>query len=1174
MRRWLVRGLIFLLIVLALGAVAAHLVLRSDLPRRIVLDILQQETGLRIDAAALETGWRGETTVRGLTIALPLQTDPFIEVPEVRVRHTALVPLLLTRSIVLEELRITEPAVALRTDAGGQWNVVEAAERITQTQAQRRPDNGGAMPELPRLRIHDAAVDVQAPDGRMIRYEPLIVRGDPLGAFAWAFEMTLEPQVLVSGQLSPSASWSHQIAFDLEQVRELILPWLPDAPEEIRLSGRWQGQIRDEVLDGRLELDELRATPLTARGVLEVAVVGFDVRLRPSPLIATVDETPFEFVRLTGGRLRADTGRIVAERLVAEIDDVRAQIDGEWKYPEETGHVLVEWTSDGSVWEVEQAGRLSGSLSRTALGRYDARASVEVSGRSEPHDFAGEVDIHASGDHWKQMRGEVLIDRLQLREPRGSVEVRDAAAQLRVRWPEVRLHDLKLPGAPGAEREPRPARASAQINLATNDWSAEIRAADWSPPGTWEGRELPAVDLALRASGDFQVAEVRDLRLRTDEIELTGGGEVDLRSFELKWQSHVRLAPIELPDEMQLGEVVTQVSLEGTVYPLHLFLSGSIAADYVEYQGEFFRDLALQYEGEVSTEEIGFKLEEFVLFGGMWNASGSLDPEALIARVDLRGEDALIERIAEVVDLPVEVSGRVSAGLTGTVPLRSPLDSDLTGGWTLADFTGGGLEGIHGEGMAHLHEQTLELYDMKLHDREGLLTGSAVMDLNRPDQLRAAIVLRDWPWAIDALEMGAAVHGGATVEIDLDGFDLFGEVDLEIDLSYRDEPIGRVDLQSDLDGRQLLIGKLRASGLEGEVIGTGELWLDPERWTESRLAIAWSELDLAALGRFAEVFEPLRGTSSGSMIVERDESPRAHEPMRVLVEGTIDNGSIREISIGRKGLERGLTPERHDQESSRLGREIEDDREPGGIERPDSPADLEAELHFSPQRIVLDRAVLQAVDGEIRLRGRVSRHDGMPYVHLILQLHNLDLEQLVHAAELTTDPTPGRVSGTASLGGYLAENPRLFGRSRMELSQSDLIALPGFAQVFSALRLDIGTIDPSGVGVAELRLEGNALEIYRITYFNRGTDIIARLRVEDIARGDQSEITGLAIGAVRPLAGVSLPFLDLLDRLIDAAQRDTASVRIRGTVREPQTEVVPLRELMGAVERLIRGEVD
>ncbi len=1175
MRRWLVRGLIFLLIVLALGTVAAHLVLRSDLPRRIVLDIVQQETGLRIEADALTTGWGGETTVRGLRIALPLEADPFIEVPEVRVRHTALLPLLLTRSITLEDLQITEPAVALRTDAGGQWNVVEAAERITRTQAQRRPDNGGPMPELPRLRIHDAVLDIEAPDGRMIRYEPLVVRGDPLGAFAWEFEATLEPRVRVSGRLSPSASWSHQIEFDLDQGRELIEPWLPDAPDEVRLSGRWQGQIRDAVLDGRLELDELRATPLSAQGVLYASVVGFDVRLRPSDLIATIDETPFESVRLTGGRLRAVAERLYAERLVAEIDDARAQIDGAWNLAEETGRLVVEWSSDGAVWGVEQTGRLSGSLSRTALGRYDAHASVQVNGRADAYDLAGGVELHASGDHWKTMRGEVLLDRLRVREPRGTVEVQDATAQLRVAWPEIRLHELKLPGGAGAEGEPQLARAEAQINLQTNDWSAVFNATGWVPPGRWEAHEIPAVDLALAASGNFQRATVHEVRLLTDEIDLTGDGELDLRSFALDFRSHVRLAPRQLSDELQLGEVVTQVRIDGTVQPLHLNLAGSITADHVEYQGESFRDLALKYRGEVRPEEIGFALDEFRLFGGMWNASGSLDPATLIATLDLRGENALIERMAELVDLPMEVSGRVSAALAGTVPLRDLLDSDLTGAWTLADFSGGGLEGIHGEGMAHLHEQKLELYELNLRDREGVLTGSAVMDLNRPDQLHAAIVLRDWPWAYDALEMRAAVHGGATVELDLDGFDMFGEVNLEIDLTYQEQPLGQVDLQSELDGRELRIN-LRVSALGAEAVGSGAVMLDQERWTESRLAIAWSGLDLSALGEFSDLAEPLRGMSSGSMIIERDDSPRAHEPMRMLVEGNVEGGSIRAITIGRKGLEHGLMPQEELDDVSPIRETVEAETgaEPEEIDRPEEPADFEAELHFSPQRIVLDRAVLQAVDGEIRVRGRVSRHDGTPYVHLIFNLNDLDLEQLVHAAELTTDPVPGRVSGTASLGGYLDENPRLFGRSRMELSQSDLIALPGFSQVFSALRLEVGTIDPTGVGVAELRLEGNALEIYRITYFNRGTDIIARLRVEDITRGDQSEITGLAVGVIRPLADITIPFLDLLDRLIDAVQRDAASVRIRGTVREPQTEVVPLREVMGAIERLIGGQVD
>jgi hypothetical protein len=244
-----------------------------------------------------------------------------------------------------------------------------------------------------------------------------------------------------------------------------------------------------------------------------------------------------------------------------------------------------------------------------------------------------------------------------------------------------------------------------------------------------------------------------------------------------------------------------------------------------------------------------------------------------------------------------------------------------------------------------------------------------------------------------------------------------------------------------------------------------------------------------------------------------------------------------------------------------------------GYPNDDSP-DLFALIHFGPDLFQIDRGTLAAAGGTLDLFGRLTRHDGELTAFVNLMLNRIDLQQLASAASLNDQPMPGIVNGEWSLGGSLFPPHRIFGNARLLLTESDLLALPGIAQVYGALRLDIGTSLPTGEGELLLRLEGDALEITRLTYFNRGTDILASLRIDNIWKAADSPISGTAVGAIRPLRGTNLPFFEIVDRMIQAAQSNAAAVQIEGSVSAPEAEIVPLQEITSAIRRLIRGRVD
>ncbi|XOV76735.1 MAG: hypothetical protein ACFHWZ_07790 [Phycisphaerales bacterium] len=285
MKRWLIRIIIGAAVLLVLIAVAVQIVLSTDVPKNIVLDAIRKQTGLSVDASSLRTSWGGHTTLEDFEAALPLESDPFVRVRRVTVRHNSLVWLALTRSLGLSELRIVDPVVDLRTDPSEQWNLIEAAQ-IAAGARQPRDPSDATTPDLPRLIIRNAEVNVALPDGRSLQYTPFEINGTPDGPLAWNFTLSLENRIAIDGRLAP-AGWAHRVEFDVDEVRSLIEPFVAELPEPLDASGVWTGDIRSGSLAGSLAIDTLHAGELSAFGRIDAALEGLNLRVQPSGLTVT-----------------------------------------------------------------------------------------------------------------------------------------------------------------------------------------------------------------------------------------------------------------------------------------------------------------------------------------------------------------------------------------------------------------------------------------------------------------------------------------------------------------------------------------------------------------------------------------------------------------------------------------------------------------------------------------------------------------------------------------------------------------------------------------------------------------------------------------------------------------------------------------------------------------------
>jgi len=506
MKRWFLRiGLLLVTLAVVLG-VSVEITLRSDLPRRIVLDILQQQTGLRIEADSLRTGWTGRTTVEGLTVALPREADPFLSVPPVEITHTNLIMLAIRQRIEIVTSDVDRPRVTVKSDDRGQWNVLRALDLIARAPGPAEPDAAISV-MLPHVSIRAARLDVQRPDGAFARYEPLSVVGTPQHDLDWRFEVSAQrwrengpddgsakkvhdPQIILTGHIAPHPTWSHTMTFDVDEVPKLIEPWLPDLPEPLRFAGEWRGEVRDAALNGQLVLDDLVVADASATGAFEVALDGRELIITPTDVRFSMARSPVRDARIDGGTIRTDGRRFAIDRLIAEAIGTKARLSAAYDRDTERGDVRIAWRGRAVDVNIQHEGTFTGQFDLPPFGRSRMRGTVSFAGDSPHGSWNSALDIDASGDSWRELNGRIVAPRLLWTDAVGEVDLSGLAARVRSNWPVVTLSRLTIPDAAG--------HGAGSINMETMAWQASLDARDWSfPPrvrALW--RELSGADVA------------------------------------------------------------------------------------------------------------------------------------------------------------------------------------------------------------------------------------------------------------------------------------------------------------------------------------------------------------------------------------------------------------------------------------------------------------------------------------------------------------------------------------------------------------------------------------------------------------------------------------------------------------------------------------------------------
>jgi hypothetical protein len=606
----------------------------------------------------------------------------------------------------------------------------------------------------------------------------------------------------------------------------------------------------------------------------------------------------------------------------------------------------------------------------------------------------------------------------------------------------------------------------------------------------------------------------------------------------------------------------------------------------------------VQISGHADNTTAVLKSEQLELLKGKWSfdalytqQSGALTMNLRVADLDLKEVGDLlvpfdpnwtapVRQTKQDVDL---LGGRVTAEWNVEVP-RTDKDRLRVNGTVRAtgvkapSFAADLVEaktrlenGTVTLGPVHVQRGITRTVDGKESRLEGTADASVSADLDDLTQVTVALKLANWP--IEAGEQGWVDVSGGTEKLVVDlssepdakqkflpGKSATGSINFTSALVYKGQTLGKTEIIGDFLGRMLDLRKFDIETLDGTVVGNGIIEL--EKPLEARAFFTWDKVNSQRLVELFPGLQGLQGVYTGRLRVQPAVDPRALGPLAISLELTPQDGRYKAVQIGRTVI----------LAYADYNRLVLND-----------PADL--------------ASTVEIAGGLLKLWGRVSYHDlkttkDAVSSQVLIDFRGLDLNQIVHAAHPQSADTPGRLDGSLTIVGA-TRGPRIHPRppgvppvpfseklatalvvhGPVKLSQARLGALPVFSFLYDVMSAGQDVKSSNGVGRVDVRLENGNLELNNLRYFNRGTEVRGMFTIEQVWKLPDSQLRGTAIGSLRPLSSVTLPFFAEADRLIALLSSDLASIGVEGTVKDPKPYQIGLRDLGAGLRTLLLGEV-
>lgn len=344
-----------------------------------------------------------------------------------------------------------------------------------------------------------------------------------------------------------------------------------------------------------------------------------------------------------------------------------------------------------------------------------------------------------------------------------------------------------------------------------------------------------------------------------------------------------------------------------------------------------------------------------------------------------------------------------------------------------------------------------------------------------------------------------------------------------------DADLGRVESMLTVTEKQVVIDRFDGQLLGGVV--SGEAVLDKNAWQQTHMHVVWRELDLQELGKWNPRPDTLEGVVSGEMEICPATDKRPLEPLAINGQVDIKGALFSDLRLGTIRVT--------------------------GV--------------VGAERILLTDVQIPLLDGLVRGRVRASINDQGHLYYANCDVADIDINLALKAFSENDNDVVGRMNGK----GYVVTSGNtadINGVVELQLIESNLVNHPVISTLYNALNLSSSSAKPQGHGRTELRFQGTSLHVADFYYYNRGVEILGAGRVHDFRNRKDSPVEAVVLATTRPLKEMGLPGVDVLDKVMLAAQKDMVSVRVGGTLGEVDVKVTALPQIQSFLDAILGGE--
>ncbi|HEY2586656.1 MAG TPA: hypothetical protein VGI81_12905 [Tepidisphaeraceae bacterium] len=960
-RRWLARIAAVVLGLLLLIAIVIQIVLWTGLPKQIVVGQVENGLGLRMAVGSLSTGWLGHTSLGDVKIALPISDQSFFDVPEMKVKHTNLIALILGWPVEVNAVELKRPVLYVRQSRSGQWNLQQVIELLARAGGKKTGEQTASTsaPALPYLKIEGMTIVVLDNKGHQVKVEPINVDGSP-DTPAWKYDVEIPsqqanvpPHLSVLGRVAPGGTWAQEATVWVNDVSPWVRPFAPTFDQKVTTHVKWTGQIREPGIAGFLEITDAAFGAYHADGGLSVTQNASAFSLGPKnlhlsqkDLTQPVDKQSTLNVTIPSGTLDYDGKTIRATHVQLAMLGGPATFNG-WFAPGLRQGALEAFWMNMQVPQagVTQSGKLNVSFSRPAAAPINISILASSSGTAPQGTFDAVVKADVTGPNFTNLTWEISIPQLAYyRAPQPVIlnglsaaggYTQDAQHKL------VRLDRISLPA------DNRLA-GNGTYDLTTMQGHLHVEGQDW-PLHLIQGSKIAFL---IDASGQGQpktpdpgqspsakpqlvpVVQLNALNMRTGDAALTVTGVYDGRNpkpvdMNIRFVNKPGPAAQTGQPELIHGYLAGQWELSGILgdseTPMAIDLTGTLTGHEAEVLGHPLGDVSTKLVGSIDDQKATIRADGIPLLDGIWNLGATYvlreaGKPVYATTVDLSVDHLPLPRVTQFLGEPKVdgvFAGRWYVYFPGLKP--NPSDIRVTGGGSVRGLAVSSLTADEMTFTTSLDQGTFSIDPVRLkHGNYGRVDASARINLNNWRQVNAALQLTNFPIDLSSMGAGLLVSGGSSritvllpnarakdeathklrVESDLD---LRTVISIESQADAQGQrtmqPEGTVRTLIGFQGRTVDLRALQGELLGGTLTGNGVADFD-HLLTQTRLNVDWDGLQSDRIVRLYPGLKGFGGTYSGTARLAPATVARPLEPLSLDIENRASNGHWRAVKIG------------------------------------------------------------------------------------------------------------------------------------------------------------------------------------------------------------------------------------------------------------------------------------